>query len=279
MQAMIRWMTVFAHQRVLAEKSPAAVTLAFILTTLALLLMSSTAAIAVQTVKVGASPFPPYIETTDLSGGSKARVELIELMNAFQDKYHFELVLTGPMRRFKDFDRGLYDVSCFDNLAWGWGERAVEATQVYLTGGEVYVALAKPGRDQSFFADLTGKRMIGMRGYHYGFAKFNADPDYLEQNFRMTLTYTNENTLRFLFLNRGDIAVVTEAFLPSYFMRNPQHKNQMLISQKTDQDYMHTCVVRRGTHPNASELGELLKAMAEKGVLQPLWKKYGVEGK
>ena len=264
------------HQRLLAAQSTAVARLGFVAASLIFFLMASTAAIATQTVKVGASAFSPYIEAVE---GSKARIELIDLMNAFQDKYHFELVLTGPMRRFVDFDRGLYDVSCFDNLAWGWGERAVEATQVYLSGGEVYVALAKPGRDQSFFADLTDKRIIGMRGYHYGFAKFNADPDFLEQNFGMTLTYNNENTLRFLFLNRGDVAVVTEAFLPSYFMRNPQHKNKVLISQKRDQDYMHTCIVRRGTHPNASELDQLLKAMEQKGVLKPFWKKYGVEGK
>ena len=264
------------HQRLLAAQSMAVARVGFVAASLIFFLMASTAAIATQTVKVGASAFSPYIEAVE---GSKVRIELIDLMNAFQDKYHFELVLTGPMRRFVDFDRGLYDVSCFDNLAWGWGERAVEATQVYLSGGEVYVALAKPGRDQSFFADLTDKRMIGMRGYHYGFAKFNADPDFLEQNFGMTLTYNNENTLRFLFLNRGDVAVVTEAFLPSYFMRNPQHKNKVLISQKRDQDYMHSCIVRRGTHPNASELDQLLKAMEQKGVLKPLWKKYGVEGK
>ena len=276
MQPMIKSVIGLLQQRALAAQLTVVAKLGFVAASLIFFLMASTAATAAQTVKVGASDFSPYIETVE---GSKVRVELIELMNAFQDKYHFELVLTGPMRRFVDFDRGLYDVSCFDNLAWGWGERAVEATQVYLSGGEVYVALAKPGRDQSFFADLTDKRIIGMRGYHYGFAKFNADPDFLEKNFGMTLTYNNENTLRFLFLNRGDVAVVTEAFLPSYFMRNPQHKNKVLISQKRDQDYMHTCIVRRGTHPNASELDQLLKAMEQKGVLKPLWKKYGVEGK
>ena len=276
MQPMIKSVIGLLQQRALAAQPTVVAKLGFVAASLIFFLMASTAATAAQTVKVGASDFSPYIETVE---GSKVRVELIELMNAFQDKYHFELVLTGPMRRFVDFDRGLYDVSCFDNLAWGWGEREVEATQVYLSGGEVYVALAKPGRDQSFFADLTDKRMIGMRGYHYGFAKFNADPDFLERNFGMTLTYNNENTLRFLFLNRGDVAVVTEAFLPSYFMRNPQHKNKVLISQKRDQDYMHTCIVRRGTHPNASELDQLLKAMEQKGVLKPLWKKYGVEGK
>ena len=127
------------HQRLLAAQSMAVARVGFVAASLIFFLMASTAAIAAQTVKVGASAFSPYIEAVE---GSKVRIELIDLMNAFQDKYHFELVLTGPMRRFVDFDRGLYDVSCFDNLAWGWGEREVEATQVYLSGGEVYVALA-----------------------------------------------------------------------------------------------------------------------------------------
>lgn len=241
-------------------------------------LLSSTA-IAAQNVKVGASAFAPYIELAGSDGDSKLRVELIELMNAFQKKYHFELVQTGAMRRFNDFDHGLYDVSCFDNLAWGWGERPVDATQVYLTGAEVYVALVKPGRDQTFFNDFTNKRLIGMRGYHYGFAKFNADPHFLEATYRMALTNTNANTLEFLFLDRGDVAVVTDAFLPGYFMRNPQAKNKVLISKKKDQDYKHSCIVRRGTHPTAAELDQLFKEMGQKGVLKPLWKKYGIEGK
>jgi ABC-type amino acid transport substrate-binding protein len=246
---------------------------------LAFLLLQPTVAIAAQNVKVGASPFAPYIEASRADVNAGVKVELIDLMNAFQDKYHFELVETGPVRRFIDFDRGLYDVSCFDNLAWGWGERAVEATAVYLTGAEVYVALAKPGRDQTYFADLTDKRMIGMRGYHYGFAKFNADPRFLQENFQMALSTTNDNTLQFLLLDRGDVAVVTDAFLPDYFKRYPQNREKLLISKRRDQNYAHSCIVRSGTHPSAAEMDQLLQQMDRKGVLQPLWRKYGVDQK
>ena len=244
---------------------------------LALLLGAATFLHAAQVVKVAAAVFPPYIEKEGPDATGAVKIELISLMNAFQNKYRFELVESTAVRRFSDFDQGLYDVSCFDNLAWGWGDRPVDASPVYLRGSEVYVAQAKPGRDQTYFADLTNKRMIGMRGYHYGFAKFNADPKYLEANFRMALTQTNEMTLRFLLLDRGDVAVVTEAFLPDYFARNPQNKGQLLISTRKDQTYAHSCIVRRGTQPGAAEIGRLLEQMHRKGALKSLWQKYGAE--
>jgi polar amino acid transport system substrate-binding protein len=222
---------------------------------------------------VGLTVFPPYIQPS--AGEPGLRSELLDLMNSFQSQYRFVGMATGPMRRFRDFDAGLYDLTLYDNLAWGWQDRPVEASKVYLRGGEVYVALAVPGRDQGFFAELKGKRMIGMRGYHYGFAGFKADPAYLEREFDMVLTQDNEATLRLLLAGRGDVAVVTEAYLNIYLHQRPEIRAELLISQRKDQEYAHSAIMRKGKRPSVAELDQLFGRMRESGVLQPLWAKYG----
>ncbi|MEH6460364.1 substrate-binding periplasmic protein [Chitinimonas sp. JJ19] len=240
-------------------------------------LMLAGQAHAGRIVKVGVVLFPPYIVLQQDARGSTLRVELLELMNSFQRDYRFVPVVSGPLRRFHDFDQGMYDLSFYDNLAWGWKDRAVDATKVFLRGGEVYVALARHGRDENYFADLSDKRMIGMRGYHYGFAGFNNDPAFLRERFQMSFTDDNEATLRLLLLERGDVAVVTEAYLAGYLIRNPQDKDRLLISRKKDQPYSHSIIVRRGARPTVDELNQLLDKMQRAGVLKPLWRKYGAD--
>jgi ABC-type amino acid transport substrate-binding protein len=234
---------------------------------------------AAQTVRVGAVIFPPYIEQVGSGEKAALHIELLDLMNAFQDEYHFELVATGTVRRFQDFDLGKYDLSMFDNLAWGWGKRAVDASRVYLGGGELYIAHEAPGRDDHYFDNFEGKRIIGMRGYHYGFANFNADGNFLRTHFNMVLTDDNEATIRSLLMGRGEIAVVTSAFLSSYLLQHPELASELLVSKRRDQSYAHTIIVRRGAHPSAAEINALLDRMQKAGTLAPLWKKYGVDPK
>ncbi|GAB3243767.1 substrate-binding periplasmic protein [Chitinimonas naiadis] len=241
------------------------------------LLLSGAVCQAAQRVKVGVTIFPPYIEKDAGAGKDTLRVELLELMNAFQDTYRFEPVVTGTVRRFKDFDLGKYDMSTFDNLAWGWEDRPVDASNVYLRGGEVYVALASPGRNDSYFDNLAEKQLIAMLGYHYGFAGFNGDPDYLRQRFRIAFTNDNEASLKLLLLGRGEVAVVSEAFLTSFLARQPELRDRFLVSKKKDQVYSHTIIIRRGIRPSIAEINQLLERMRKAGVLRPLWKKYGAE--
>lgn len=240
-------------------------------------LMLSASLPAAQTVLVGVVVFPPYIVKSAGSTGETLSVELLDLMNAFQQQYHFEAVSSGPVRRFKDFDLGKYDLSTFDSLEWGWKGRPVEASEVYLHGAEVYVALVEPGRDERYFSDFNHKAMIGMLGYHYGFAGFDNSPEMLRREFNMQLTNDNESTIKLLLAGRGDIAVVTEAYLNGYLARHPEDRAKLLISKRKDQTYAHTIIVRKGIRPTVEEINNLLRAMRKAGVLDPLWKKYGAD--
>ncbi|MFT4927850.1 MAG: polar amino acid transport system substrate-binding protein, partial [Phenylobacterium sp.] len=137
---------------------------------------------------------------------------------------------------------------------------------------------AKKNRTESYFSDFINKDMIGMLGYHYGFAGFNADVDYLNKNFKITLTDSHQSNIQMVLNGRGDIAVVSKAYLQYYFLHHPQDKSQLLVSQKNDQIYRHTVLLRKGKpHINIKDINRLLYRLKTKGVLQKLWTKHGIE--
>src|SRR5207253_10936360 len=103
-------------------------------------------------VRVGAVEFPPYIEidANGKTGGILA--ELLDFMNSAQDTYRFEAIPTAAMRRHRDFKNGAYDLSFFDNINWGWDKSAVDVSDVYMNGKEIYIAKKKLGRGEEYFA-------------------------------------------------------------------------------------------------------------------------------
>lgn len=251
----------------------------FCVTAMALSILSlfSTEVSAKEIVKVGLYHFPPFavIEKGQVTGTA---VDMIREMNRFQKKYQFVVFPTTPRRRYLDFKKGRYDMLIFESIHWGWKKYSVDASNVFLKGGEVYVALAKPGRGEGFFSDFESKKMVGMLGYHYGFAKFNANPKHLERRFSMNLTNDHERNIKLILSGkRGDIAVVTQSYLSQYLLKNPVAKRKLLISKQLDQEYNHTILIRRGIQPTVKEINRLLKNMERKGRLKPLWKALGIQ--
>jgi len=227
---------------------------------------------AKEVVVVGLAHFPPFIEARshEVSGLAK---KMLSLMNKHQDKYEFISVRTMASARHREFKAGKHDMSLFDNLSWGWEGFDVKASNVYLTGGEVYIALAKPGRDQSYFSDFKHKQMIGMAGYHYGFADFNSDAGYLQTHYNMNFTESNLGSIKMLLAgNRGDIGVVTKAFLAKYLLQNSDDKEKLLISKKMDQEYNHSVVIRNNIKPTVEEINVLLQKLNSNGSLPFLWR-------
>ena len=231
---------------------------------------------AVVEVKVGLAHFPAFVVVDERNNFSGIAVDMIEVMNQFQDEYRFVIYKTTPERRHLDFRIGAYDVSLFDDIRWGWHEFDVEASRVYLMGGELYIARAKPGRDQSFFSNFEEKKMVGILGYHYQFAGFNSDPAYLKQNYSMVLYQNPESIVRRVIAGKGDVAVITKSYLDYFLKQNSFYKRMLLISDTYDQIYSHTFIVRKNIKITAEDINELLDEMEAEGVLEPLWEKYGI---
>ncbi len=203
-------------------------------------------------------------------------LDLISALNKYQSKYEFNFTLTSPKRRYLSFQQGKFDLIMFESIDWRWQKLDIEASKVFLKGGEVYIALNKPGRGQEFFSNLKQKKIAGILGYHYGFAGFNADELFLRKEFNIHLTNDHEGSIKLILIERDDIAVVTQSFLSIYLIRNPTVKSKILISEKMDQKYSHTILVRKGSQPSVAEINQLLNGMKKQGVLQTIWEQYGL---
>jgi polar amino acid transport system substrate-binding protein len=237
--------------------------------------LSAVPASAQQVVKVGGYDFPPFVDRTP--GGTSLTLELIAALNAFQKKYTFVFVDTSSKRRFIYFDEKKYDLIFFEAIDWGWQGRDVEATDVILQGGAVYITRADKNKDQSYFDDFKGKSIWGILGYHYGFANFNADYDYLKKTFNAHMITSHEGLIAAAANGRADISVVVKEYLQVYLAKHPEVQKKILISKKFDAVNAYTILVRKGIHPDAAELNKLLAEMESAGILKKLWGKYNLK--
>ena len=228
-------------------------------------------------VTVGMYPFAPFVETKGKGGEEGMTIDLITALNKLQKKYYFKAIRIPPKRRYQSYKDGHYDVIFYENKAWGWQDIEINASRVYQTGGEVYVALNKKGRGQDYFDNFSGKRMMGILGFHYGFADFNSDEIFLKKQFHMQLSHDNDKNLAMLLKGRGDVVVVTKAYLQRYLLQNPQAEEQLLISDKLDQEYNHTVLVRPNMKPTVEEINRMLEALDNTGALTKLLIKYGID--
>jgi ABC-type amino acid transport substrate-binding protein len=229
-------------------------------------------------VKVGGYSFPPFLDFDESDHAMGMTMDLIQLFNESQSRFQFEFVSTTPKRRYQNFNDGKFDMMLFEDKKWGWGDYPVSASNVFLNGGEVYIARNIDGRDQSFFNDIKDKKIIAILGYHYGFSNFSSDEEYLKNNFTIYLTTSHKNSIRAVAEGSeiADVAVVTQSFLSQYLLEKPEYKDRLLISERYDQKYQHTALVRDDATISVKDINDLLKSLKSEGKLQQVWQKYGI---
>lgn len=227
-----------------------------------------------QPVRVGGYEFPPFVE----SDGKGLVWDLIEALNATQTTYEFSFVPVAARRRYGDLVDGRFDVMLFESPDWEWTQRQapVDFTAEFLRGGEVFIAQAKPGRGQDFFANLKGKRVVGILGYHYGFAGFNADPEHLAREWGMKLVANHKSSIDMVLADRADLAVVTDAFLWAYLSGSPEARGKVLVSDRFDQVYRHRALVRRNGPIDVKTMDGLLVKLDQDGTLARIWRRAGI---
>lgn len=237
--------------------------------------LSTVPANAQQIVKVGGYDFPPFVDMAD--GATSLTRDLIAALNAFQKKYVFEFVSTSSKRRFSDFDEKRYDLIFFESLEWGWQGKEVDTSEVIMRGGAVYITRADKNKDQRYFDNFKGKTIWGILGYHYGFANFNSDPEYLKKTFNAHMTPSHEGLIEAAARGRADISVVVKEYLQVYLTNHPEMRDKILISKKFDAVNLYTILLRKGIKPDVAELNKLLSDMENAGILKKLWGKYNLK--
>ena len=246
----------------------------FLIAVWAVLAFFSVPAVAGQTVRVGGYEFPPFVEA-DETGVTAA---LIARLNDVQTQYRFQFVPTSARRRYAELGEGRFDVMFFESPDWEWTERKVPVhfTDVFLSGGELFVALAQPGRGQDFFRQLKGRHIAGIQGYHYGFAGFDADPDRLARDWGMKLVKSPKSSLDMVLAGRVDLAVVTDSYLWGYLSANPDAKGKLLVSDHFDQRYSHRVLVRDGGPIGVGDMNRLMADLKRSGALDAVWAETGI---
>ena len=227
-------------------------------------------------VKVGGYLFEPFVEGQS-SSHNGLTLDLIKLLNQQQSDYEFQFVPTSPKRRYIDFERHLFDVMFFESKVWGWQKTAIEASNVFLKGGEVYIANRDQAENEAYFEELTSKKLVGILGFHYGFAKFNSSEKELKKKFDITLVNSPKTIINQILGKKAEVGVVTISYLKKQLKAHPEYKAKLLISKKLDQEYHHTILVRKNfSKPSIEEMNSLLAKITKNGSLKKLLKNYGI---
>lgn len=233
---------------------------------------------AEKIVQVVGYTFPPFVSKDGTEG---LTTEFLTFLNKQQSTFRFEFSKVPPNRRYWMMKNQIADLILFEMPEWGWGEYAdiFDQTQVMLLGGEVFIAHSEEGRNQTYFDEIKDKSIAGVFGYHYGFAGFNNDRDWLEKNFSIFLTDDPENVITMVIKNRADVGVVTQAFLSRYLSGHPEAGKDLLISETTDQEYRLRALIGKHSPISAAQFEAILEKAKASGDLQRFFDSMKVGGR
>lgn len=209
-------------------------------------------------IRVGAYDFPPFIEWKN--GPEKGLLnEFLKLLNEEQNKYHFTIIETSPNRRYQDLYLGRYDVIFFESKEWEWDKSSVPVSfsDIFLTGGELFVAKNVPGRNQDYFKTLKDKKIRAYLGYHYTFLNFSTNPkDHI--GWKVEFTNSHDGNIKAVIEERVDLAVVTREYLNVFLQKNPDIKDDIIISHRLDQVYQYMAITLPKGKISPGELNYLI---------------------
>lgn len=217
-----------------------------------------------QTVVVGGYQFEPFVGPYDGVSG-----EFVGLLNKTQNRFDFTFQEIPASQRYALMASGEIDMILFEQSIWGWQEQgaAVAVTPPILSGAEVLVGRAGEFEGDLLYEALETRRLALTRGYHYGFADFNADPAYLEAHFSVIFADHQRDTLTLLLEGKADIAVLNEAFLERAYMADPSLRAALTQAKRHDQDYSLPIMVRVGGPVSLSGINQMLADMRRTGQL------------
>lgn len=230
-------------------------------------------------ITVGVYHFPP-IASVDNSGEATGLLgDLLHELEQTHPKVSFRVFHTSPKRRYLDFDAGLYDVIFFESPDWGWTEKGADISRPILADEELYVALKKPGRDDSFFDDLEQRSIVAISGYHYGFTGYETDNSVLEQKFNIEFSDSHSRNINLIKADRpsvAEVAIVSHSYLQRHLAKHPEDWDKLLISSEPDQRYQLSIIARKSGTANADQMLRLLAPLVDSGRYRQLVENWGL---
>ena len=231
-------------------------------------------------ITVGVYHFPP-IASVDANGKPSGLLgDLLQELEQANPTVSFRVFHTSPKRRYLDFEAGLYDVIFFESPGWGWTKRNVDISRPILADEELYVALKKTGRDDSFFDDLEQRSIVAISGYHYGFTGYETDNSVLEQKFNIEFSDSHSRNINLIKADRpsvAEVAIVSHSYLQRHLARHPEDWDKLLVSREPDQRYQLSIIARKGGAASADEMLRLLAPLVDNGRYRQIVENWGLQ--
>lgn len=205
---------------------------------------------------------------------------LIKMLNDIQTDYDFQLAETSSRRRYQSIGAGEVDLVLLESSQWEWQDFDVGFSEPIVREKDLYVALAERTDLDQLFANVTTQPMLCVLGFHYGFADFNADPDFLQQNFDVLLRYNEKEVLNGLVAGEAPIGIVSAGFLARQFVADPALRDRVVMADEPDATYDLVSVVSNSSAIPIAEFNKLIDQLHATGEVERLWQQLhiGVSG-
>ncbi|MCH2273138.1 MULTISPECIES: transporter substrate-binding domain-containing protein [Thalassospira] len=198
--------------------------------------------------------------------------ELIAALNAIQSTYFFQLVETSSRRRYRDLAAGMFDMVLLESSDWEWDDQNVVFSDPIVTEHDLYVARRRDIPGPSWFDEVTSRNILCVLGFHYGFSGFNSNPDYLRDNFNVSLLYNEQQVLEELLSGSGDVGIVSAGFLARTFQAQPELAEQVFIGPKPDSSYDLVSVMSEKSVIPVNEFNDLIRVLHTSGNIAKNWR-------
>lgn len=199
-------------------------------------------------------------------------------MNEAQDKFVFELSITPPKERYAQILSAKQDMILFEMPTWGWQDKqdSVVFSELLLKGGEVYITKRGSKSLPKEFIDMKNLRIVGFEGYHYKFAGYQSDKEWLNKNFNITFAHTHQEILDTIRSGERDVGVVPISYLKQHFQKFPEEISAFSVSTEFAQVYHLRALLRQNGPINVTEFDTLLKLIKNSQALQKLLEDNGI---
>jgi len=224
-------------------------------------------------VVVGLSVRPPFLDVSEQNG---AGPDMLAVLNIVQEQFNFLYKAIPSQRKVQAIKESWTDVSMWDNLSWGWKSPPMQASTSLVNSKDVFIALTDENRTQHFFNDLTKRKLAFVNGYHYKIADFETNVDKLSTRFDLSMVRTEEAALKMVLAKRVEVSIVSETALNWFLIRYPKYRSKIFISETFDTQYSRHFITSNNSVIKVSELNQFLTLADKKGLLAPIYRKYGL---
>ncbi|MEW6990090.1 substrate-binding periplasmic protein [Colwelliaceae bacterium 6441] len=230
----------------------------------------------VITIQVGAGVRPPFLIDNNKHQYQGAGPEILQALNQIQQQFYFVMNEIPSKRKTAAVSDGRLDIIMWDNVNWGWRDESFVQSSELVRSKDIYFTFNDNNKSQDYFDNFNNKKLAMVIGYHYKVANFIVDIQTLKKNFNVTMVRNEEASIRMAIAGRVDIAIVSETALNWYLLRFPQYTSKILIADKYDTQYSRHFVLPEDAAIKPFEINNLLMLADKKGLLAPIYRKYGL---